>query len=68
MGIDNKDRYLIFSDESGSWNSAKCDYYIRTFFIIDENKYSILERKYSESAITKSKHPKDADLLIKILN
>lgn len=66
---DNK--YFIFSDESGSWSNTNCDFYVRSWIKITEERYLYLKGLWQQKKLpapTKQSLVKNSSKIAEILN
>ncbi|HQH20388.1 MAG TPA: DUF3800 domain-containing protein [Candidatus Pacearchaeota archaeon] len=64
-------KYFIFSDESGSWSNRKCNFYIRSWVKITEERYLYLKGLWQQKKLpspTKQSLIKNSNGISKILN
>lgn len=69
MSEDVQDKkYIVCSDESGTWNSDVCGNYIRVFCIFSEGELELLNSKYKNVQTNVQKHPSDLSLIQKLID
>lgn len=64
-------KYFIFSDESGSWSNRKCNFYIRSWVKITEERYLYLKGLWQQEKLpspTKQSLIKNSNGISEILN
>jgi hypothetical protein len=67
----DREKYFIFSDESGSWSNPKCGFYIRSWIKISEERYLYLKGLWQQKKLpspTKSSLIKNSNGISKIFN